>query len=523
MPKRKATTKESESIGPDSEDVMQLNGSPPAKRTRGRPKSSPRNPPESNATKPKCRQVSVPTVGETATKKPGKRGRPKGTRTSVESRTQETEGENETTKDVDARKDESAVNSNDELNALQNDNRPARSAKPATTTTRGRKKAVDRIDTDGEFEYAPTNSRRYKSLGSKDQTQSPAKNQGKAQDTVPETERSEFEVDETILPDEPAPRRSVSASPSKAGYNRLAQLVTNSPSKRKPGSSSEVEKASEPELRRRIGDLTRKNDTLESRYNRLREVGIVQANANMEKLRKHCETITEDSNNLINALQEELESQRTLGKQTRTLQKQLQERDEEIAKLKTEAEEANTQLSSAQTEVKALQTKLAAARNTATTLENAAAKGPSAAKNTLANRAQSAEVVQATQLAQLKEEFYTDLTGLIIRDVKQRDSDHLYDCIQTGVNGSEFFSLYPQHTLTATALHFKLVVPQVTSSNYDSAEFSYIPLLDENRDRDLLDLLPDYLTVDINFSRQQASKFYTRVIDTLNKRRTSHG
>lgn len=230
-----------------------------------------------------------------------------------------------------------------------------------------------------------------------------------------------------------------------------------------------------------------------------------------------------DSNNLINALQEELESQRALGKQTRTLQNQLQERDGEITKLKAEAEEANTQLSSAQTEVKALQTKLAAARNTATTLETVAAKGPSAGKNTPANRAQNAEVVQATQLAQLKEEFYTDLTGLIIRDVKERESDHLYDCLQTGVNGSEFFSLYLEHTLTATALHFKLVVPHVSSSNYHSAEFSYIPLLDENRDRDLLDLLPDYLTVDINFSRQQASKFYTRVIDTLNKRRNSQG
>ena len=460
MPKRKATTKASESTGPDSEDVMQLNGSPPAKRTRGRPKSSPRNPPESNATKPKSRQATTTTVDETAPKKPGKRGRPKGTRTSGESKTQETERENETTKDVDAEKDESAVNSNDELNALQNDTRSGTHAKPATTTGRGRKKAADHIETDGEFEYTPTNSRRFKSLESRDQAQSPAKNQRKIQGTVAETQRPESEVDETILPDEPAPRRSVSASPSKAGYNRLAQLVTNSPSKRKPGISSEVEKTSEPELRRRIGDLTRRNDTLESRYNRLREVGIVQANANMEKLRKHCETITEgifcqvpipvvytnflDSNNLINALQEELESQRTLGKETRTLQKQLQERDEEIAKLKTEAEEANTQLSSAQTEVKALQTKLAAARNTATALENAAAKGPSAAKNTPANRAQSAETVQVTQLAQLKEEFYTDLTGLIIRDVKQRDSDHLYDCIQTGVNGSEFFSLYSE-------------------------------------------------------------------------------
>lgn len=53
------------------------------------------------------------------------------------------------------------------------------------------------------------------------------------------------------------------------------------------------------------------------------------------------------------------------------------------------------------------------------------------------NRATAAANAEATQMAQLKEELYSDLTGLIIRDVKNRESDHLYDCIQTGVNGSE--------------------------------------------------------------------------------------
>lgn len=71
------------------------------------------------------------------------------------------------------------------------------------------------------------------------------------------------------------------------------------------------------------------------------------------------------------------------------------------------------------------------------------------------------------------------------------------------------------------ALHFKLAVPHVSAANFESAEFQYTPLLDENRDRDLVNLLPDYLTVDITFSRQQASKFYTRVIDALMKRPTS--
>lgn len=149
-----------------------------------------------------------------------------------------------------------------------------------------------------------------------------------------------------------------------------------------------------------------------------------------------------DSNNLIASLREQIQAQSAQGQQSRSLQQQLRERDAEVAQYRSQAEEATTQLSAAQNEAKALQTKLTAARNTAASLEGAARAPGSAAKNTPANRAQTAEAAQAAQFAQLKEDLYSDLTGLIIRDVKKRESDHLYDCIQTGVNGSR----YPQFT-----------------------------------------------------------------------------
>lgn len=145
------------------------------------------------------------------------------------------------------------------------------------------------------------------------------------------------------------------------------------------------------------------------------------------------------SDNLVNSLREELASQKALGQQTRQLQKQLGDRDAEVAALKSQAGEATSQLSSAQTEVKALQTKLSAARNTTASLESAAAKAPGSAikGGNRANAAASAEVAQAAQFAQLKEDLYSDLTGLIIRDVKKGDTENLYDCIQTGANGSK--------------------------------------------------------------------------------------
>lgn len=147
---------------------------------------------------------------------------------------------------------------------------------------------------------------------------------------------------------------------------------------------------------------------------------------------------------MVASLKAELEAQRALGQQSRALQKQLKERDAEVAQLKTKSEEATTQLSSAQSEVKALQTKLAAARSTAASLESAATRVPgSAIKNNGGNRANaaaSAEAAHAAQFAQLKEDLYSDLTGLIVRDVKKREDDYLYDCIQTGINGSKFSS-----------------------------------------------------------------------------------
>lgn len=53
----------------------------------------------------------------------------------------------------------------------------------------------------------------------------------------------------------------------------------------------------------------------------------------------------------------------------------------------------------------------------------------------------SAEAAQAAQVALLKEDLYSDLTGLILRGVERGDEADVYDCIQTGRNGSKIFSI----------------------------------------------------------------------------------
>lgn len=54
-------------------------------------------------------------------------------------------------------------------------------------------------------------------------------------------------------------------------------------------------------------------------------------------------------------------------------------------------------------------------------------------------------------------------------------------------------------------------------TNFDEEEFAYAPLLDVKNDRQLLDILPDYLTEDIVFPRPAASRFYAKLVDCMSK------
>lgn len=71
---------------------------------------------------------------------------------------------------------------------------------------------------------------------------------------------------------------------------------------------------------------------------------------------------------------------------------------------------------------------------------------------------------------------------------------------------------------TAVALHFKLGIVTNSDNSYEETDFLYTPRLDNDRDRDLLELLPDYLSEEITFSRLNAGMFYGRVVETLMKK-----
>jgi TolA-binding protein len=144
------------------------------------------------------------------------------------------------------------------------------------------------------------------------------------------------------------------------------------------------------------------------------------------------------ANELIASLKSDLTGQSALEKQTRTLKKTIESRDAEITNLQAQISQLTEKLAEAQAENKAISTKLAASRAAAASVESASARIPGSAKkpNGAIRMVGSAEAAQTAQAASLKEDLYADLTSLGILGVKRESEEDVYDCIQTGRNGS---------------------------------------------------------------------------------------
>ena len=74
-------------------------------------------------------------------------------------------------------------------------------------------------------------------------------------------------------------------------------------------------------------------------------------------------------------------------------------------------------------------------------------------------------------------------------------------------------------TSLVTALHFKLALENSdVATSYEELQFTYLPQLNADRDSDLVEILPDYLTEEIDFLRPHASTFYRKVSKSLTER-----
>ncbi|KAI9497645.1 chromosome segregation protein Csm1/Pcs1-domain-containing protein [Zychaea mexicana] len=88
-------------------------------------------------------------------------------------------------------------------------------------------------------------------------------------------------------------------------------------------------------------------------------------------------------------------------------------------------------------------------------------------------------------------ETYEDLTGLLVTDIKDTNNGQVYNCVQSGSNGTIQFKLYRQDGPTR--------------------EFTYQPIFDTERDGAMVKKLPGQMLSDVNFRQEQACLFHCKL------------
>ncbi|KAL1598609.1 hypothetical protein SLS60_007749 [Paraconiothyrium brasiliense] len=293
-------------------------------------------------------------------------------------------------------------------------------------------------------------------------------------------------------PPKPAPRRAQQA------FTTARQASAGS---RRAGSASDTER--DPVLRRKVGDLINKLEAMTVKYENLKEAATSDRESNFDQLKRKTEQIGKDQDAVIQALKQQIAEMQSRTAEIAALRKELVKVGKDNARLAAENQKVNESLTAAHKEKDTLSTKLAAARSMAP-LETKNVPGSAAkARSTGVVLPGQIEAAKKAVFQDQKVELYSDLTNLLVMGVKKsEEGDDVYDLIQTGRNGT---------------LHFQLSV-MTEGNSYTEHEFVYQPLLNEQRDRELIELLPDYLTEEISFPRAQAPKFYTKVVDSMSKK-----
>ncbi|WPG99397.1 Hypothetical protein R9X50_00221100 [Acrodontium crateriforme] len=296
---------------------------------------------------------------------------------------------------------------------------------------------------------------------------------------------------------------SARSGPVQSGYPRARE---------RSGSASATERrGGDPEMRRKLNEMTKKYENVNLKYQNLQEIGKSNADTNFEKLKRASDQKAKDANELIASLKKEIaelrKSTSSNSSESQGLQRQVTTLTTSNERLLDETTKLKDKLQASQNEQKALEAKLVAARQQMTNLqEKGAASAQALTRSVLGNTTDSQKE------AKMKENLYSDLTGLIIRNVKRKEGEDEYDCIQTGRNGTLHFHL-------SVANDASITNPKTpTGLSYEEAEFAYEPFLDEGRDRELLDILPDYLSEEICFPRNQAPKFFSKIMDNMTKK-----
>ncbi|KAF7185834.1 Monopolin complex subunit pcs1 [Pseudocercospora fuligena] len=422
-------------------------------------------------------------------------------------------------------------NETEEVDAFDDEDMAAKpKAKKAKTATTRKTAAAKAQATEDEPEKAPAKrGRKPKRAPSPEPLLTIPETQPDPPQQEEDVEQSiEVDPDNMDIEKEPTPKRvpiyvqrapsvpiqPLQPRPSARGAVRAASVQPAFPPirERSNSASGTERRGGDPELRRQLNDLTSKYENLNLKYQGLQDIQQ-GGETNFEKLKRASDQKAKDANDLIASLRKEITELRKTSNlnssETNNMQKQVTSLTTSNEKLTAERNDLKEKLQLSQNEVKSLEAKLMAARQQ---VANAAQESKAQEVAKKQNSSVSVNVAEAQKEAKMKENLYADLTGLIIANVKRNEGEDIYDCIQTGRNGTLHFHLNVGND--ATTPH-----PKTPSGlNYEDAEFAYEPLLDESRDRELLELLPDYLTEEICFPRNHAQRFYSKVVESMTKK-----
>ena len=200
----------------------------------------------------------------------------------------------------------------------------------------------------------------------------------------------------------------------------------------------------DPELRRQLNDVSRKHETLRLKYQTLQEIDTSKE-TNFDKLKRETELRAKAANDTIAAMKKEVAElkkaaagagSKSDSSASADLQKQISALNSKNSHLATEKSTLESSLQTSQNQVKSLEAMLTAARqqvsNHSTSQTSSKAATDATKVSTLPPNA-----TEAQKEAKMKENLYSDLTGLIVRGIKRVEGEDTYDCIQTGRNGSK--------------------------------------------------------------------------------------
>ena len=313
-PKAVASLSESTSANMDGDSTMadafptpesdQENAAPKAKG-RGRGKAA-----ASAITKAKPKPANtttgaVPGKQKPASKKAGLKFAPLKEQSSNQN-AEDTEEVDDFEQDAQGeRQDGQSAASADELVAVKQPAKKARSAatgrRPASkkTTDTEKLQQVRGTFNDGEFEYTPVTARQTKPSKKGAERTSLRDTLFKAQDpletapekVIPDTQDIPMETEPSELPidieeDEEIPRSVFRRTNNERAPSQARQT---SVLRKQAGAGSDTEHAGDPALRRKLGEMTKKFESLDVKYKRLTDVGIKDAEANFERLRLSSE------------------------------------------------------------------------------------------------------------------------------------------------------------------------------------------------------------------------------------------